>query len=268
MQNNGLFRILFLGDIVGPPGLEALADNLLDWRAENNIDMVVANGENISGGSGISVKNTKELLRIGIDVITSGDHIWRHKDFADRLDEFPFIIRPANYPDGVPGRGFVVWSSMNGVSVGVINLMGRVFMYPIECPFKAVDNILEQIKNKADIIIVDFHAEATSEKKAMGYYLKGRVSAVFGTHTHIPTADLSIDEGTAYMTDVGMCGPKHSILGREPDAVLKKFHLGIPVRFPVAKFPVIVQGVLVDVNKENGEAVKAVRWEKNVSGRK
>ncbi len=262
-QSN-LFRILFLGDIVGPPGLMALSAYLLKWRVEYNIDMVVANGENISDGSGISVKNTKEILRSGIDIVTGGDHIWRHKDFVNRLDEFPFIIRPANYPKGVPGKGFVVWHSMEGVSVAVINLMGRVFMYPIECPFETVDRILDDIRGKSDIVLVDLHAEATSEKRAMGYYLRGRVSAVFGTHTHVPTADLSVAEGTAYITDVGMCGPEDSILGRKPEAVLRKFHLGIPVRFPVGGFPVVIQGVLVDVDKANGRAINAERWEKHV----
>ncbi len=258
-------RILFLGDVVGPPGLDVLRSYALDWRRELELDMFIVNGENLDHGSGITVKIAHELLRCGVDVVTSGDHVWKNRDFVKRMDEFPFIIRPANYPPKAPGRGYTLWVSADGLVVGVVNLIGRVFMYPLDCPFRKADEILSEIKDKTNVVIVDFHAEATSEKVAMGYYLDGRVSAVLGTHTHIPTADARIlSNGTAYITDVGMVGPMESVIGRKIENVLEKYIAGIPVRFPVASPPVIVNGVLLEIDRDSGRARSITRWERTI----
>ncbi len=261
-KGENIIRVLFFGDMVGKPALDVMRKYLLDWRKELKIDVVIANGENLADGSGITVKIANELFRIGIDVVTSGDHIWRHRDFVKRFDEFPFIIRPANFPVGAPGKGYTILASLVGVPIAVINLIGRVFMHPLDCPFRTVDGLLEQVRQQAQIIIVDIHAEATSEKLALGYYLDGRVTAVLGTHTHIPTADVRIlPKGTAYITDVGMVGPQNSILGRESEKVIYKFLTGLPVRFPVADFPVLVQAVVIDIDKITSKAVSITRWE-------
>ncbi len=262
---NSPLRVLFLGDVVGPPGLDVLRRYAIDWRRELNLDLFIVNGENLDHGSGITIKIAQELLRLGIDVVTSGDHIWKNKDFVKRMEEFPFIIRPANYPPRAPGKGYVIWAGADGTTVGIINLIGRVFMYPMDCPFRKAEEILSEIKDKTHIIIVDFHAEATSEKIVMGYFLDGKVSAVLGTHTHIPTADARILKGgTAYITDVGMVGPMESVIGRKISAVLEKYIVGIPVRFPVAGPPVWVNGVLLEIDKKSGKALSIQRWEQTI----
>ncbi len=264
MQNDVL-RVLFLGDVVGPPGLDVLREYAIDWRKELSLDLLIINGENLDHGSGITVRIAQELLRLGVDVVTSGDHIWKNRDFVKRMEEFPFIIRPANYPPRAPGKGYVIWVGADGTTVGIVNLIGRVFMYPMDCPFRKIEEILVEIKEKAQIIIVDFHAEATSEKVAMGYFLDGKVSAVLGTHTHIPTADARVLKGgTAYITDVGMVGPMDSVIGRKASAVLEKYIVGIPVRFPVAGPPVWVNGVLLEIDKKSGRAVSIQRWERTI----
>ncbi len=264
MQSN-LLRVLFLGDVVGPPGLDVLRKYAIEWRRELGLDLFIVNGENLDHGSGITIKIAQELLRSGVDVVTSGDHVWKNKDFVKRMGEFPFIIRPANYPPSAPGKGYLIWVAPDGTTVGVINLIGRVFMYPLDCPFRKVEEILSEIKEKTRIVIVDFHAEATSEKVAMGYFLDGKVSAVIGTHTHIPTADAKIlREGTAYITDVGMVGPMESVIGRKVGPVLEKYIVGIPVRFPVAGPPVWVNGVLLEIDKATGKAVSIQRWERTI----
>ncbi len=267
MQNNkNLLRVLFLGDVVGFDSLKVLENYLLDWRKELSVDMVIVNGENLTDGSGITVKSAMQLWRINVDVVTSGDHIWRQRDFVKRMQEFPFVIRPANYPPASPGRGYAIWMSPTGVPVAVVNLLGRVFMQPVaDCPFRKMDELLEELSQRAKIIIVDFHAEATSEKVALGFYLDGRVSAVIGTHTHIPTADERIlPKGTAYITDVGMVGPYISVLGRSVDSVIQKYIKGMPVRFPVAEPPIWVNGVVIDINIVNGRAVGIQRWSRTI----
>ncbi|HQE67654.1 MAG TPA: TIGR00282 family metallophosphoesterase, partial [Bacillota bacterium] len=216
-------NILFIGDVVGRPGRNYLCTNLKRLVEENNIDFVIINGENSAGGVGITRSTYDELLGMGADIITLGNHSWAKKEVLEFIEDAERLIRPANYPEGTPGKGFRI-AEKAGKRIAVINLSGRVFMDCIDCPFKAADKILNELKNEADVIIVDFHAEATSEKLAMGWYLDGRVHAVLGTHTHVQTSDERIlPGGTAYITDVGMTGPIDSILGVEKETVIRKF---------------------------------------------
>ncbi len=264
MQNN-TFRLLFLGDMVGKDSLEAFHKYGLDWREELGLDMIIVNGENLANGSGITVKIANELWRSGVDVVTTGDHIWKQRDFIKRIDEFPFIIRPANYPPGAPGKGYIIWAAAKGVRVAVLNLLGRVFMQPVDCPFRKADEVLSELDGKADIVVVDFHAEATSEKIAMGYYLDGRVAAVLGTHTHVPTADAKLlPKGTAYITDVGMVGPQYSVLGRVVDNVVRKYVAGIPQRFPVAEPPIEFNGVVIEIDLDSKKVKSIEQWKRLV----
>lgn len=212
--------------------------------------MVIANGENSAGGFGISPETATELFDDGVDVLTSGNHIWKQKDILPYLDEGLPIIRPINYPPGAPGRGYLI-----SKQVAVVNIMGRTFMGDIDCPFRAMDALLARLDPKPPIIIVDFHAEATSEKMAMGHYLDGRVSALLGTHTHVATADARImPQGTAYMTDIGMAGPINSVIGDDAEAVIKRFLTAMPVRFTVASGKAMLNGVLLDINDKSGRA--------------
>ena len=248
-------KILFLGDIVGRPGRHACIERIRDIKRELEIDAVIANAENASGGNGLTVKNADELLESGIDFITSGNHIWRQKDFPELFQTFPNVIRPANYPDDVPGRGWGILELEGGDEIGIINLQGRVFMDPIDCPFRAVDRMLPEIAERTKIILVDIHAEATSEKTAMGIYLDGRVSGVMGTHTHVASADERIlPGGTAYQTDIGMVGPIDGVLGVESEPVIKRFLTGLPYRFSVAEGPVTMDGTLITIDPETGKA--------------
>ncbi|HQI16508.1 MAG TPA: TIGR00282 family metallophosphoesterase, partial [Bacillota bacterium] len=227
-------NILFIGDVVGRPGRNYLCTNLKRLVEENNIDFVIINGENSAGGVGITRSTYDELLGMGADIITLGNHSWAKKEVLEFIEDAERLIRPANYPEGTPGKGFRI-AEKAGKRIAVINLSGRVFMDCIDCPFKAADKILNELKNEADVIIVDFHAEATSEKLAMGWYLDGRVHAVLGTHTHVQTSDERIlPGGTAYITDVGMTGPIDSILGVEKETVIRKFITGMPARFEIA----------------------------------
>ncbi|MDZ7762246.1 MAG: TIGR00282 family metallophosphoesterase [Desulfovermiculus sp.] len=241
-------RILFLGDIVGRPGRQAVSRLLPRLKTEWELDCVVANAENTSGGIGLTSKNALQLHDIGLDVLTSGNHIWKHKDIFPCLESEVWLLRPANYPPGVPGRGWNVYTQSNG-ELAVINLLGRIFMDQIDCPFRAVEGILSQMDKQPRHILVDFHAEATSEKKAMFYALSGQVSAVIGTHTHVPTADAQISpEKTAYISDVGMCGPHHSVIGMDPKPILKRLRTGLPQPFTVGKGEVVLQGVLLETD--------------------
>lgn len=241
-------NILFIGDIVGRPGRNYLAENLGRLIAEHSIDFVIANGENSAGGTGITKKTYDELLGMGVDMITLGNHSWSKKEIFEFIEEADKLVRPANYPEGTPGTGFRI-AEKSGRRIAVINLCGRVYMDCIECPFKTVDEILEKIKDSADIIIVDFHGEATSEKLAMGWYLDGRVHAVLGTHTHVQTSDERIlPGGTAYITDTGMTGPRDSILGVDKDIVIKKFITGMPARFEVANGEVVLGAVVLQLD--------------------
>jgi len=253
-------RILFIGDIVGKPGRLYLRELLPRLRQERGIDMIIANGENAAGGSSITPDTAKELFDCTVDVITSGDHIFKKKESRDVLQLFD-VIRPLNYGSLAAGEGVLV-KETKGRKVGVINLLGRVFMQPSDCPFQAVKNIFEDIRRQSPIIIVDMHAEATSEKLAMGYFLAGKVSAVIGTHTHIPTADERIiDNFTAYITDAGMTGSFDSVLGREKHQIIERFVTNMPVRFNLAQTDVRMQGVLIDVEDQTGRALSIQRLE-------
>ena len=258
-------KILFLGDIVGEPGRNALKVALPQLRKDSAVEFVIANAENAAGGSGITPRVTEELFSCGVDVLTSGDHIWKKRDVFDIIDKEPRILRPENFPSGAPGRGHNVFLTDRGVKVGVINLQGRVFMEPIDCPFQAARRVVEDIGPLCRIIIVDLHAEATSEKVAMGWFLDGRVSAVLGTHTHVQTADERIlPQATAYITDVGMTGPLDSVIGRRTEAVLARFLSAIPQRFEVAQGNVQLQGVVVDVDEQTGRAKAIQRVQKKL----
>jgi 2',3'-cyclic-nucleotide 2'-phosphodiesterase len=244
-------HLLFIGDIVGSPGRRAVEELLYRVVDRHLIDLVVANCENASGGIGITPAVADQLLGMGIDVLTSGNHIWKHKDILGYIEDTDRLVRPANYPPDTPGRGFTVIETAVGEKVAVINLEGRVFMNPIECPFRSVDAVLAQISPEVKIIMVDMHAEATSEKQAMGWHLDGRVSAVLGTHTHVQTADERLlPQGTAYITDVGMTGPINSVIGMKTEIILERFLTQRPQPFKVASQNIQLQGVVLKLNSE------------------
>ena len=248
-------KILFIGDIVGKPGRRAIRELLPELIFQYKIDFVIANCENAAAGFGVTRDVVEELYSYHINVLTSGNHIWDKKEISEFVGDYETLLRPANYPVGSPGWGSVIRPDSSGISCGVINLMGRVFMKPIDCPFRAAEREIEKMKKYTRIIIVDMHAEATSEKEAIGWFLDGRVSAVVGTHTHVQTADESIlPGGTAYITDVGMTGPFNSIIGIKKDVVMERFLTQIPNRFDVAKDDVRLQGVVVDIDGKSGKA--------------
>ena len=247
--------ILAIGDIIGRPGRQAVSELLPGLRKQYGIDMVIANAENTAGGLGLTSATANELLDSGVDVMTSGNHIWAQKEIIPYLDgELP-ILRPLNYPPGVPGRGYMVKNQ-----TVVVNLIGRTFMSNFDCPFRAMDQLLAEINPKPLVVIVDFHAEATSEKVAMGRYLDGRVSAVLGTHTHVGTIDAQLlPQGTAYVTDIGMTGPIDSVIGDDTEAVLQRFLTIIPHRLSVGKGKVMFNAILVRVDEESGKAISIDR---------
>jgi metallophosphoesterase (TIGR00282 family) len=250
-----------IGDIIGQPGRRAIKQLVPALRQEHAIDLVIANGENTAGGFGITLDTAYELLDNGVDILTSGNHIWDQKEIIPHMDEGIPLIRPANYPDA-PGRGY--WVQDN---VMVVNLMGRVFMPALDCPFRTVDAILKEIEgpDTPSVVIVDFHAEATSEKQGMGWYLDGRVSAVLGTHTHVGTVDARIlPRGTAYLTDVGMTGPVNSVIGSGVEEVLTRFLTGMPQRLPVASGPVMMNSVMMDIDQDTGKALAVQRIDRMV----
>ncbi|MEW6047439.1 MAG: TIGR00282 family metallophosphoesterase [Bacillota bacterium] len=254
-------RILLIGDVVGRPGRRALRELLPAVMAESGADFVVANGENAAGGFGVTRKTVQELLDAGVDVVTTGNHVWDRKEILEFIDEVPQLLRPANFPPGTPGTGYVVARSRrSGESVAVINLMGRTFMGALDCPFRTADRLIEEVAAHARVVLVDFHAEATAEKVAMGWYLNGRVSAVFGTHTHVPTADERLlPAGTAYITDLGMTGPHDSIIGMEREGVLRHMLSALPHRFEVAPGRVRMDMALVEVDARTGRALSIER---------
>jgi len=253
-------RILFIGDIVGKPARDYLKSLLPSLRKELNLDFIIANGENAAGGSSITLNTAEDIFGAGVDIITSGDHIFKKKESRVVLDTKD-LIRPLNYGESAFGKGYII-KEVAGIKIGVINLLGRVFMQPADCPFKAIKNILEEVKKETKIVLVDMHAEATSEKVAMGHFLSGKVSAVVGTHTHIPTADEKIlDNFTAYITDVGMTGSCDSVIGREKSQIIEKFITNMPVRFDLAQGDVRMQGVLIEVDKDSGRALLIERVE-------
>ncbi|NPV92278.1 MAG: TIGR00282 family metallophosphoesterase [Firmicutes bacterium] len=248
-------NIMLIGDIVGRPGRRIVKELLPGLIDEHQLDLVIANGENAAGGSGITGELAEELFSSGIDVITTGNHVWDKKEIIPYLETEEKIIRPANYPPGTPGQGSLVITVNRNSRIGIINLSGRVFLNALDCPFRKADTLIEQIKQQTPVIIVDFHAEATSEKQAFGWYLDGRVSAVVGTHTHIQTADERILPGeTAYITDVGMTGPRDSVLGVKTEMVIQRFITQLPNRFEVAGGVNQLNAVVVGVNAANGRA--------------
>ena len=235
-----------------------MADHVEDIVKSNEIDLAIANGENAAGGFGITPSLAEDLFALGIDVLTSGNHIWDKRELYDYLDRQPRLLRPANYPQG-PGHGMVTVQARNGVQCAVINLQGRTYMASTDCPFRKADTLLSQLDDGVKVRFVDFHAEVTSEKVAMGWYLDGRVSALVGTHTHIPTADTRVlPGGTAYQTDCGMTGPYHSVIGVETDLILQRFLSAMPVRMEAAKKGAELHAVIVDVDEETGRA-RAIR---------
>jgi 2',3'-cyclic-nucleotide 2'-phosphodiesterase len=247
--------ILFLGDIVGRVGRKAALGLVPLLRDELGLDFVIANVENASGGLGINPENARELHGCGIDVLTTGNHVWKHKPVYEFLDRCEWLLRPSNYPQGAPGRGAGVFQAVSGMRIHVMNLLGRTYMENVDCPFREADGLLADVPD-GSTVLVDFHAEATSEKRAMGYHLAGRATAVLGTHTHVQTNDAQIIGGTtAYLTDTGMCGPKDSILGIEPEIIVRKFITGLPERFLLAKGQSSLQGALVRADASTGKAL-------------
>ena len=248
-------RLLFIGDVVGKPGRTLLRRRVPGLIAERDVDYAIANAENLANGAGATPETCEEMFASGIDCLTSGNHIWDKKEIVPYLGREPRLLRPANYPDGNPGTGVHIGRSRDGARVGVVNLIGRVFLVSVDCPFRTADSILEELRGQAECVVVDMHAEATSEKVAMGWYLNGRVAAVIGTHTHIPTADESIlPGGTAYLTDVGMTGPFDSVIGVEKEQVLERFLTQRNVRFQPAEKDVRLYAALIDIDTSRGRA--------------
>jgi 2',3'-cyclic-nucleotide 2'-phosphodiesterase len=252
-------RILFIGDIVGSPGREIVTKHLAEIVARERADLVIINGENSAAGFGITPKIAEEIFTLGADVITGGNHSWDKKEIQEYIPNEPRLLRPANFPKS-PGRGLYVGTSRGGVRFAVLNLQGRVFMAPLDCPFRTADAELAKIPSDVKIIFVDMHAEATSEKQAMGWYLDGRVSVVVGTHTHVATADERVlPNGTAFITDVGMTGPHESVIGMDRGAMVKRFLDSMPTKFEVAIGDVRINGVIADVDDSTGRARSIAR---------
>ena len=248
-------KILFIGDIIGSQGRMALRELLPAFISKKKIDFVIANCENVAAGFGVTQKVVEELFKYKIDVLTSGNHIWNKREVLDFIGDFDRLLKPANYPATTPGAGSVLVPLKTGAYIGVLNLAGRVFMHPSDCPFVTAKNKIAELKERTNIIIVDIHAEATSEKRALGWYLNGEVSAVLGTHTHVQTADEEIlPQGTAYISDVGMTGPFDSVIGINKEAIIERFLTQMPNKFELAKDDIRMQGVIVDIDSESGKA--------------
>lgn len=255
-REKNIVRVLCLGDVMGRAGRDALRRHLGDIRQRYGVDIVMANGENSAGCLGVTPATVKELEKFGVDVITTGNHVWRHKECYPLLRSHERFLRPANYPAKAPGKGITVVPLPSGQGIAFINLIGRVFMEPVDCPFATVDSLLASLPPEVTMIVVDMHAEATSEKRGLYHYLKGRVSAVVGTHTHVQTADATIsEEGTATITDLGMCGVEDSVLGMDKGAVLARFTTGMPHPFRPAKGKGSLNGVFIDIDSVSGKAV-------------
>jgi metallophosphoesterase (TIGR00282 family) len=255
-----MLRVLFLGDVVGEPGRNAVITRLPELKQQYGIDFIVVNGENAAGGRGITGKITIDLLRAGVSVVTTGDHVWDQKDILSFIGTEPRLLRPINYPEGAPGNGWIVLETPKG-KIGVIDVQCRTFMQPIlENPFRAMETTVAQVREETPNIIVDVHGETTSEKIAMGRFLDGKVSAVLGTHTHVQTADEQIfPGGTAFLCDAGMCGPVSSILGRAIDPIMNRFISNMPASFPVAGGEVRLRGALIDIDEKTGRATRIAR---------
>jgi len=260
-----MINILYIGDVVGQPGRKALHQKLNHVVDREKIDFTIVNIENAAGGFGLTREIYDELKKLPIDVFSSGNHIWDRRDFLSSLDELEDVLRPANYPKGNPGHGSVIRKTASGVPVAVLNLQGQVFMTNIDSPFRVADEMLPALRKETPVIFVDFHAEATSEKNALGWYLDGRVSALVGTHTHVPTADETIRPGgTAYLTDVGMTGAYEGVIGFNKDKVVEKFLAQTPRSFETAKCDVRLSSVVVAVDERSGRAESIERWQVRV----
>jgi metallophosphoesterase (TIGR00282 family) len=247
-------HVLFLGDIMGKPGREAVKRFLKSIQLEYEIDVTIANAENAAAGKGLTKEVAEELYANGIQFLTMGNHVWDQRDIMNFIDREPRLIRPANYPVGTPGQGYGFLRA-SGIKIGVINLSGRVYLSPLDDPFSSAIRCINQIKQETPNIIVDFHAEATSEKVAMGWFLDGLVSAVVGTHTHIQTADARLlSQGTAFITDVGMTGPRDSVLGIKKEIIINRFLTHLPAKFEVASGPIQINGVIIDIDEKSGKA--------------
>ena len=259
-------KILFIGDVVGSPGRQAIDKLLPGLKKELGLHFVIANAENAAGGSGITLKVAQDLFASGVDVLTSGDHIWKKREILDFINTEERILRPLNFPSGTPGRGSNLYTVKEGLKIGVICVNGRVFMDALECPFKTTLAAAQELREETKTIIVDIHAEATSEKIALGWYLDGKVSALIGTHTHIQTADEKIlPAGTAYLTDAGMTGPYDSVIGRRVKDVLERFLTAVPVRFEVAEDNVQLHGALLDIDEVTGKARSISRIQRKLN---
>ncbi|MBI2805992.1 MAG: YmdB family metallophosphoesterase [Planctomycetes bacterium] len=248
-------KILFVGDIVGQPGVDAVRSLVPLLITQESLDLVVVNAENVCGGSGLTPRQYRQVRGAGVDLITMGDHIYRRSEILPVLNTEDRICKPANFPRAAPGREWILAPARNGVTVAAFALLGRTFMRPVDCPFQAADRVLADLKDRAAVILVDMHAEATSDKYLMGHYLKGRVSAVLGTHTHVPTADEQLLGTTAFISDVGMTGPHESILGRRVERVLSHALDFVPAAFDVATGDVRLSGAIVEVDAETGHAL-------------
>lgn len=256
--------VFFIGDVIGEPGRKALFLSLSKMINKKKVDLVLANGENASGGFGITGKIAGKLYSYGVDCITTGNHVWRNKEIFKFISEDPKLIRPANYPKETPGKGWIIIEK-NEVKIAVLNLLGRVFMEPLECPFKTAHKEVSILRKQTKIILIDFHGEATSEKVAMGWYMDGMVSAVIGTHTHVQTADERVlPGGTAYITDIGMTGPFDSIIGMKKENALRKFVTMLPTKFSVAENDIRINGVVITIDKETGRALMIERINEQV----
>ncbi|WP_243369536.1 TIGR00282 family metallophosphoesterase [Geotalea sp. SG265] len=253
-------KLLFLGDVVGKPGRQALSYELHRLVDRHFVDLVIANGENAAGGFGLTEETAKDLFGCGIHLLTSGNHIWDKKDALSYIKKEERLVRPANYPEGTPGQGSTIVRTASGVKVAVLNLEGRVFMNNLDCPFRVADREIARLHAETPIVLVDFHAEATSEKVALGFYLDGRVSAVVGTHTHVQTSDERIlPGGTAYMTDVGMCGAFDSVIGVRKEEAIERFLTQLPTKFEVAKKNIRLNAVVIEVDDISGKALSIER---------
>ncbi len=260
-------NVLCVGDIVGRPGRRILAERLKGFIEERSIDCVIANAENAAGGSGLTPQIYDKLLRYGVNIVTLGDHAFRKRDIMETLDRAENIARPANFSEQAAGKGIALYKTSKGPTVGVVVLIGRLFMKPADCPYAAADKWIARLQQQAEIIVVDFHAEATSEKVAMGYHLDGRVGCCFGTHTHVATADERIlPKGTAYITDIGMTGAHDSVLGRRTQSVLKSFRTQMPFPFEIATSDVKINGVLVTLDSHTGKAERIERIRLDAGG--
>jgi len=253
-------NILFIGDIVGKPARKALNKFLFTIQQEQEINFIIANAENIAGGIGITKETAQELFSMGVNVLTSGNHIWAKKEVIQYLNEEKRLLRPLNYPKPCAGNGYIIERLNSNKKVAVVNLMGRLYMQSLDCPFRAIEEVLQLIKKETNIIIVDFHAEATSEKIAMGWFLDGKVSAVIGTHTHVQTSDeCLLPNQTAYITDVGMGGPYNSVIGMDKEAAINRFLTQLPIKLEVAKGNCIFGAVIISVDETTGKSLSIKR---------